>query len=329
MNRFADDKRTILVAGDYQGPARDFVGYGRQAPIVRWPSDAKLIINLVIVYEEGAEYSHFDGDGRNDNWGEFDLRISPGVRDLGTETHFEFGSRVGIWRLARLLERYKIPATLSASAMALQRNPEVVAWIKESGHDILGHGWRWSESWTMEMAEEAEHLRRALALYRDLMGAAPLGWNSRSFPSIHTLDLIAGEKSFLYYSDPCNDEIPYYVETRHRPLLVVPYSKLLNDSRFLVSPGYSSPHDFRNDCVSAIDYMLDEADITGGRMLTLAVHARWTGQPNRASALRDVIEHCMQQPRIRFMRRDDIARFWAENFGPGCETPGAGISSAS
>jgi hypothetical protein len=319
MNRFDDDGRTILAPGDYAGPPRDFVGYGRRAPIVRWPGNAGLIINLVIVYEEGAEYSHFDGDDRNDNWGEFDLRVSPGVRDLGTETHFEFGSRVGIWRLARLLERYDLPATLSASAMALHRNREVVDWIKERGYDILGHGWRWSECWTMEHAEEAEHLRRALSLYRELMGEAPLGWNSRSFPSVNTLDLIARESAFLYYSDPCNDEIPYYIETKHRPLLVVPYSKLLNDSRYLVSPGYSSPRDFYRDCVAAVDYMVEEAEVAGVRMLTLAVHARWSGQPNRASALRDVIEHCLARPQIRFMRREDIARFWSENFPTGAQ----------
>ncbi len=310
MNKFADQRRTILVPGDYVGPDRDFIGYGRHAPIVSWPDGAKLIISMVIVYEEGAEYSHYDGDGRNDNWGEFDLRISPVTRDLGTETHFEFGSRVGIWRLARLFERYPVPVTLSASAMALQRNPEVVAWIKERNYDILGHGWRWSECWTMDRDEEAEHLRRALDLYRDLTGDRPLGWNSRSFPSVNTLDLIAADGGFLYYSDPCNDELPYFRKTGSGPLLVVPYSKLLNDSRYLVSPGYSSPRDFYNDCIEAIDYMVDEADVAGGRMLTIAVHARWTGQPNRASGLRDVLDYCASRPAIKFMRREDIARFW-------------------
>lgn len=298
------------------GPERDFVGYGRRPPAFTWPGDAKLVINMVIVYEEGAEYSHYDGDGRNDNWGEFDLRISPKVRDLGTETHFEFGSRVGIWRLARLFDRYAIPVTMSACARALERNPQVVSWLKERGHDVLGHGWKWTESWEMEKSDEREHLQRALSLYRDLLGERPLGWNSRSFPSVNTLDLIAEDGGFLYYSDPCNDEIPYYTSTKGGPLLVVPYSKLLNDSRFLVSPGYSSPRDFYEDSVRAIDYMVDEASDAGPRMTTIAVHARWTGQPNRASALRDILDHCVSRPEIRFMRRDDIAQHWLAQFGP-------------
>src|SRR5688572_9313142 len=172
------------------GPERNFIGYGRHTPTFLWPGCALVAINFVLVYEEGAEYSIPDGDGLNDNWGEFDLRISNSVRDLGTETHFEYGSRAGIWRLARLLDRSKIPVTVSACAVALQRNPEVISWITERNHDILGHGLRWSEFWTMTGDEEREQLSLALKLYQDLTGERPLGWNCRSFPSIHTRDLI-------------------------------------------------------------------------------------------------------------------------------------------
>jgi peptidoglycan/xylan/chitin deacetylase (PgdA/CDA1 family) len=296
-----------------RGPARDFVGYGRHAPRFRWPGGALVAINLVLVYEEGAEYSIPDGDGRNDNWGEFDLRVSPAVRDLGTETHFEYGSRAGVWRLARLFDRYRLPITVAACAKALERNPQVVEWIGERGHDILGHGLRWSEVWTMPRDEERQQLHAALALYRRLTGARPLGWNCRSFPSVNTRELIAEEGGFLYYSDPCNDDVPYFVETGGRPLLVVPYSKILNDSRYLVSPGYSNPRDFTEDCRAAIDYLVAEAEEFGGKMTTIAVHARWSGQPNRAAGLRDMIEHALARKEVRFMHRLDIARFWLEN----------------
>jgi peptidoglycan/xylan/chitin deacetylase (PgdA/CDA1 family) len=301
------------------GPGRDFVGYGRNAPAFRWPGGALVAINFVVVYEEGAEYSIPDGDGRNDNWGEFDLNVSNTIRDLGTETHFEYGSRAGIWRLARLLDRSKIPVTVSACAMALKRNPEVVTWITERNHDILGHGLRWSEFWTMTREQEREQLSLALSLYQDLTGERPLGWNCRSFPSIHTRDLIVDEGGFLYYSDPCNDDIPYFVNDRDKRLLVIPYSKILNDSRYLVGPGYSNPNDFFHDCRSAIDFLVDEAAEVGGKMITIAVHARWSGQPNRAAGVRDVLDYASSKTGVTFMRRVDIARFWLDhhaNFKP-------------
>ncbi|MCX7303707.1 MAG: polysaccharide deacetylase family protein [Hyphomicrobiales bacterium] len=291
---------------------RDFVGYGPRPPIVTWPGDVKLAINLVLNYEEGSEYSWLE-DGRNDNWGEYNLTSSPPVRDLGTETHFEYGSRAGVWRLARLFDRYDIPITISACAVALERNPPFVKWMKARQHDLLGHGLRWIDYSTTERNEEKRHLHEAVALYERLLGTRPLGWNCRSLPSVNTRDLLVEEGGFLYHSDPCNDDLPYFLDHGGTEILVVPYSKTLNNSRYLVAPGYSNPSDFAEDCRSAIDYMLDEAGETGGRMLTIGIHARWMGQPNRASGLRAVIEHVKQNPAAAFMRREAIARFWLEN----------------
>lgn len=296
-----------------QGPARDFIGYGRTPPFVTWPGGAKVAINLVLVYEEGSEYSWLE-DGRNDNWGEYNLPASPNLRDLGTETHFEYGSRAGVWRLARLFDRYAIPVTVSACAVALQRNPEVAAWMKEREHDLLGHGLRWTDYPGMSREEERQQLNDAIGLYREILGVNPPGWNCRSFPSVNTRDLIVEAESFLYYSDPCNDDIPYFVKHDGGALLVVPYSKTLNDSRYLVAPGYSNPRDFGADCRAAIDYLIDEAGETGGKMLTIAAHARWSGQPNRASGLKEVIEYVSRSNGAAvFMRREDIARHWIAN----------------
>jgi peptidoglycan/xylan/chitin deacetylase (PgdA/CDA1 family) len=296
-----------------QGPARDFIGYGRTPPSVTWPAGAKVAINLVLVYEEGSEYSWLE-DGRNDNWGEYNLSASPNLRDLGTETHFEYGSRAGVWRLARLFDRYGIPVTVSACAVALQRNPEVAAWMKDRGHDLLGHGLRWTDYPGMSLEEERRQLQEAIGLYREVLGIHPPGWNCRSFPSVNTRDLIIEAGGFLYYSDPCNDDIPYFVKHDGGELLVVPYSKTLNDSRYLIAPGYSNPRDFAEDCRAAIDYLIEEAGEAGGKMLTIAAHARWSGQPNRASGLREVIEHVgRSHGKAVFMRREDIARHWLAN----------------
>lgn len=289
-------------------PRRDFVGYGRHAPRITWPGGTLLALNLVVVYEEGSEYNLAEGHGRNEGWGEYALSVDPPIRDLGTETHFEYGARVGIWRLARMLDEYGVKATISACALALERNREVPAWMNEAGHDLLGHGWRWFEAYRQSREEEREHLRLAVASYQTTLGYRPIGWNQRSFPSVNTFDLLVEEGGFLYTSDPCNDEIPYFVPSKRGRMLVMPYSKTFNDSRFLVSPGYSNPNDFATDVCAGIDGLVADARIIGPRMMTVAVHARWTGQPNRASGLRRIIEHALATSGVAFLRRDDMAR---------------------
>jgi peptidoglycan/xylan/chitin deacetylase (PgdA/CDA1 family) len=299
------------------GPARDLVGYGRVPPRIEWPDGALVAINLVVVYEEGSERTVGAGDDVNDGWGEYEPASDPPVRDLGTETHYEYGSRAGIWRVARLVDGYSIPVTLSATAVALEENIAVAEWAVEREHDLLGHGWRWLPQWEMTRDEEAGHLDRAIATYERLLAVRPdaYGWNSRSFPSVHTRELIA-ERGLLYDSDACNDDLPYQVDAAGRSLLVVPYSKTLNDGRYLVSPGYASSRDFADSCRAALDELLRDARELGGRMMTVAVHARWSGQPARAAGLREFVEHALAAERARFMRRADIARWWLAN-GPG------------
>src|SRR5579884_59423 len=139
---------------DVAGPARDLIGYGAQLPRVRWPNGAHVAVNLVVNYEEGSEYSYPSGDRRNESIAEGAARMAPGHRDLRTESVYEYGSRAGIWRLLRLFDRYGIKVTFFASALALERNPEVCDWIKRAGHEVAGHGWRWSEPWLLSREEE-------------------------------------------------------------------------------------------------------------------------------------------------------------------------------
>lgn len=295
------------------GPSRDFVGYGRFPPMVRWPNDASLVISVVLNYEAGAEYSLLD-DGRNDSWGEGADEIGPEVRDLGTETHFEFGSRVGVWRLARLFDRLRVPVSVGACAVALERNPAVAEWIVGSGHEALAHGHRWSENASLTKAEEREQMLRAVDVFERLTGTHPLGWYVRSFPSVHTRELLVEEGRFLYDSDSCNDELPYFADVHGTPFLVLPYSKVYNDTRYLLQPTYSAPRHFSESLRAAVDYLCQEVAEGGNpRMMTVGLHERWSGQASRASAVRDFLEYARDRSDVIFMRRADIARWWMEH----------------
>ena len=296
--------------------ARDLIGYGRLPPRFSWPDGARLAVNVVLVYEEGSEYSVLWGDDRNDGWGEYpDPGVDPPQRDPGTESHYEYGSRAGVWRLARIFEAASIPVTVSAAAVALELNPAVAGWMREHDHDLLGHGWRWIELWRLSRDDEREHLRRAIATYERVLAQRPLGWNCRGWPSENTRELLVEEGGFLYDSDGSADDLPFYTPCLGRPFLVVPYTKTYNDSRFLMAPGFGSPRDFLDTLTMGLDELVREGS-ERPTMMTVAVHSRWTGQAARAAALRAFLDHARSVEGVRFMRRADIARWWLANFPP-------------
>src|SRR5437588_5545244 len=221
---------------------QDLVGYGRNPPSFSWPGDARVAINVVLVYEEGSEYSVLWGDKRNDGWGEYaEPGVQPPQRDRGTEAHYEYGSRAGMWRLARIVDAAGIPVTVSAAAVALELNPAVAEWMRERDHDLMGHGWRWIENWRLCREEEREQLLRAIETFERVLGARPVGWNCRSWPSENTRELLVEEGGFVYDSDGSADDVPYYASCLERKFLGVPYPKAYNDSRHLKNPGLPSP----------------------------------------------------------------------------------------
>src|SRR6202000_3437183 len=165
---------------------RDFVGYGRNPPDPRWPRGARLALNFCINYEEGTEPSSGDGDPASEaaltegGAGGFD------GRDLAAESMFEYGSRVGFWRVTRLFERYGMPATGFAGALALERHSDTAAAIREYGFDVCAHGWRWERHQLFDEATERERIRRTVASLTASVGERPSGWYCRYGPGLNT-----------------------------------------------------------------------------------------------------------------------------------------------
>jgi peptidoglycan/xylan/chitin deacetylase (PgdA/CDA1 family) len=303
------------------GPIRDFVGYGPSPPEVHWPDGVLLAVNLVVNYEEGAEYS-FPDDGVNDTWGEYSFQYGPQTRDFGTEMHMEYGSRIGVWRLCRLFDLYRIDVTFNACGRALERNPRLCEWLRGHRHDVLGHGYRWygpdaPPAETMTREGERTEIRKAIESVQRTTGQRLRGWMVRSFPTVHTRELLVEEGGFLYDSDSTNDELPYFVTALGKPFLVVPYTKVYNDTRYFIHPTYATPRHFFETLKGGLDYILGEArQARAGRMMSVGIHARWSGQAVRASAVRDFIEYGLAQEGVRFMRRIDIAEHWVSSFAP-------------
>src|SRR5262249_52921829 len=214
--------------------SRDMVGYGENPPDPKWPGGARLAVNFVMNYEEGSEYSVPDGDGFSEGGLTEVAAADPGAqrRDLAAESMFEYGSRVGFWRVMRIFEERGLPLTVFGCALALERNPAACEAIRAASFDVCSHGWRWIKHYELAEEEERRHIRLAIDSFSKTIGERPLGWYCRYGPSVNTRRLLVEEGGFLYDSDAYNDELPYWVTVEGRPHLVVPYSLGVNDTKF-------------------------------------------------------------------------------------------------
>ncbi|MBB3896691.1 allantoinase PuuE [Roseococcus suduntuyensis] len=301
--------------------ARDLIGYGANPPHPRWPGGARIAVNFVMNYEEGSEPSFMDNDGRSEV-GLTEMAASPvpaGQRDLAAEGMFEYGVRVGFWRVMRLFAERRLPMTIFACALALERHPPAAAAIREAGHDICCHGWRWIEHFKLTREEEREHIRLAVESLTRSTGNRPLGWYCRYGPSVNTRALLAEEGGFLYDSDAYNDELPYWVLQDGKPVLVVPYSLVTNDAKFGRGP-FSTADDYFTFLRDQFDMLYAEG-ATQPKMMSCGLHLRLIGHPARAVGLARFLDYIRGHEGVWVARRIEIAEHWRRTFPyqPGME----------
>jgi peptidoglycan/xylan/chitin deacetylase (PgdA/CDA1 family) len=287
-------------------PERDFVGYADTPPVFDWPGGNRLAINLVVNYEEGSEYSYAFGDDRQEALGEWGVKqFPPGVRNLANESFFEYGSRVGFWRLLDLFERHEVRTTFGVCAVALERNPKAAQAIVAAGHEVNAHGYRWEEHFTMGRDEERERIRLAIESIRRTTGDRPYGWYCRTAPSVNTRELLVEEGGFEYDSDAYNDDVPYFVEVAGKRHVVVPYTGDANDSHYWAANGFET--DFGRYLEDTFDVLYEESR-RFPRMMSVGLHMRMVGRPGRLKALDAFIRYAKERPGVWFATRLEIAR---------------------
>jgi allantoinase len=301
---------------------RDLVGYGRNPPHAQWPGQARIALQFVLNYEEGAENNVLHGDPASETFlSEIVGAQAFPMRHMSMESLYEYGSRAGLWRILRLFEARKLPLTVFGVAMALQRNPEAVAAFRELGHEIACHGLRWISYQNVDEATERAHIRDAVDIMRSLTGEAPLGWyTGRDSPN--TRRLVVEHGGFAYDADHYGDDLPFWTEVRFtdqngwhaaRPHLVVPYTLDTNDMRFAAPQGFNSGTQFFDYLKDAFDVLYAEGDPNGldrPKMLSIGLHCRLIGRPARLAALARFLDYIASHHHVWVARRIDIARHW-------------------
>jgi allantoinase len=286
---------------------RDLAGYGPNPPDITWPGGARLALNFVLNVEEGSEYSIADGDG----FSEGALtevrasRVPRGQRDLAAESMYEYGSRVGFWRIYDLFRSRGVPLTIFASAQALERTPAIAQAIAATDWDICAHGLRWIEHYRLDPETEADHIARAHAAIVAQLGRAPRGFYCRYSASEATRELVVAHGGFDYDSDAYNDDLPYWTQVSGKAHLVVPYSMATNDAKFLSGDVFAAG-DYAAYLIDTFDMLLAES-ARWPRMMSVGVHARVIGHPGRLAGLVRFLDHVQRAQGVAIMGRAAIA----------------------
>ena len=295
------------------GPRRDVVGYGGQYPKVTWPNGARVAVSLVVNYEEGSELAVGDGDTRTERtlsevapmpWPE-------GRRDLAMESMYEYGARAGFWRLMDIFDQFQVKSTFYACAVALERNRTAARVIREKGHDVVCHGYRWEDVSLLTREQEREHIRLAVESIAETTGERPTGWYCRYGPSVHTRELVVEEGGFDFDCDAYDDDLPYWTMVGDRKHLVIPYTQVNNDTRFMHG-HVGSPEAFEEHLRYTFDRLYKEG-AHQPKMMSIGLHMRVAGQPARAQAVAKFIEYAKSFPEVWFARRFEIAQHWREH----------------
>lgn len=312
-----------MTAGSTARYPRDVIGYGRNPPQARWPGNARVAVQFVLNYEEGGENSVLHGDAGSEQF--LSEMFAPAAypdRHISMESIYEYGARVGVWRVLREFERRGVPLTVFAVGMALERNPELATALVELGHEVACHGWRWIAYQNVDENTEREHLRLGMAAVERMTGQRPLGWyTGRTSPN--TRRLVADYGGFDYDSDHYGDDLPLWLQVRKSdgvltPLLVVPYTLDCNDMRFALPQGFSHGDEFFEYLRDAFDVHWAEGEERPS-MMSIGMHCRLLGRPGRLRALQRFLDHVEKHDRVWISRRIEIAQHWKAThpFDPG------------
>eukprot|EP00536_Pseudo-nitzschia_multiseries_P010629 jgi/Psemu1/259103/estExt_Genewise1Plus.C_3320025 len=311
----------------YGDNARDVVGYGANPVQPHWPKSAKVALNFVINYEEGSEMCLLHGDKASECLlSDNGPNTKPsGQRNLNVESMYDYGSRCGFWRLHRLFTNRKIPVTVWACGMALERNMEVVGAIKQQEEwEVSSHGYRWWDYQNVDEDVEKEHIERTIEIHKNLFGKRPVGLYQGK-PSANTRRLVIEEGGFLYDSDAYNDDLPYWTFEHcddGEPHLVIPYTLVENDMLFTAPNGWSQPDDFLRHLKRTLDYLVMEGRAGQPKMMTVGLHCRLS-RPGRVAALAEFVDYAKSYGKeVWITTRESIANHWYENHLPrGCGNP--------
>ena len=292
---------------------RDMVGYGSKDKKIRWPNNARIAVQIVLNYEEGAENCVLNGDKNSEVFLSEIIGAQPVKgRHINMESLYEYGSRRGFWRLHKIFKEKKIPVTIFGVGMALAKNPQICKALMSSNYEVASHGWRWIDYQNIKKSEEKKHMKMAIKTHQKIFGERPLGWyTGRCSPN--TRDLVFEDGGFLYDSDSYSDDLPYWETRNNKKQLIIPYTLDNNDMRFATNQGFNTGDHFYSYLKDSFDALYEEGK-THPKMMSVGLHCRIIGKPGRIQALKKFLDYIKKHKNVWICKRVDIAKHWIKNY---------------
>ena len=292
---------------------RNLIGYGSKIPKIKWPNNARIALQIVLNYEEGAENCVLNGDKNSEIFLSEIIGAQPiKGRHMNMESLYEYGSRAGFWRLHKLFQEKKIPITIFGVGMALEKNPEICKAIIESNYEVASHGWKWIDYQNIKKSEEKKHMQLAIKAHTKIFGKRPNGWyTGRCSPN--TRDLVMEDGGFLYDSDSYSDDLPYWEIRNKKKQLIIPYTLDNNDMRFATNQGFNTGDHFFTYLKDSFDALYEEGK-TNPKMMSVGLHCRLIGKPGRVQSLKKFLNYVLKHKNVWVCKRIDIAKHWIKNY---------------
>ena len=292
---------------------RDMIGYGFKDKKIKWPNNARIAVQIVLNYEEGAENCVLNNDKHSEVFLSEIIGAQPVKgRHINMESLYEYGSRRGFWRLHKIFKEKKIPVTIFGVGMALAKNPQICKALMSSDYEVASHGWRWIDYQYIKKSEEKKHMKMAIDTHKKIFGKRPLGWyTGRCSPN--TRDLVFEDGGFLYDSDSYSDDLPYWETRNNKKQLIIPYTLDNNDMRFATNQGFNTGDHFYSYLKDSFDALYEEGK-THPKMMSVGLHCRIIGKPGRIQALKKFLDYIKKHKNVWICKRVDIAKHWIKNY---------------
>lgn len=286
----------------------------------KWPNGGKLALSIVVNVEEGAEKRIDEGDRGPEPVDELKAVPRKPIRVYCNESNYQYGIKRGAPRILKILDKAGVNATWTVCGQALEKAPWLADALMKRGDEPADHGHKWAFTAFMEKEDEIAFIEQSAQSIEKTCGRRPAGWLSRYLYSENTRQILK-DQGYTYHMDDFSDDFPYWddvemADGNKEPMVILPYAIDSNDMKFWIDPAFT-PDMWLDYAKRTFNWLYNEANEEGARMMSLGLHLRIIGRPGRIEAFQQFLDHVSNHSDVWIATREQIAQHFAEQIPAG------------